>query len=142
VRQLVLALSMVALAGAGCGGSSSPEPCVRSEENGCLVVIQRTTGDRPYVEGSISYVHVTDSFGTVFEAELHPRFSNRQTLEASLDPGSYRLTSYQRPCSGNCGTLDPATDRCSTDFEMKSGSQARVLIALRPSEGCSATAEF
>lgn len=139
MRSLASALSIVALVASGCGGSSNPEPCARSDEKGCLFVIQRTTGDRLYVEGSLSYVQVTDSTGTVFDTELHGRFSKRPTLDAALDPGSYRLTSYQRPCSGNCGDLDPATDRCSTDLEIKSDVKTTVLITLRPSEGCTAT---
>ena len=141
MRSLVSALSVVAVAASGCGGSSSPEPCTRSEEKGCLIVIQRTTGDRLYVEGSISYVHVTNASGTVFETELHG-VGRSQVLDAALDPGSYRLTSYQRPCSGNCEALDAPTDRCSTDFEIKPGAQATVGIAIRPNKGCNAVAEF
>jgi len=141
VRLLVLALGLVALAASGCGESSSPEPCARSEEDGCLVVIQRIIGGRVYTEGSISYVHVTDQSGTVFETELHGP-GIRKVLDASLDPGSYRLASYQRPCMGNCDSLDPATDRCSTDFEIRPGAQATVLIGVRPGEACTVVAEF
>ena len=95
-----------------------------------------------YVEGSISYVRVTDGTRTVLDSQLHG-VGQRQVLDVALAPGTYRLTSYQRLCGGNCGTLDPPTDQCSTEFQIKGiGAQATVLIALRPGEGCKAVASF
>jgi hypothetical protein len=95
-----------------------------------------------YVEGSISYVRVTSGSQTVLDTELHG-VGQRQVLDVALDPGTYQLTSYQRPCGGNCGTLDPPTDSCSTEFRIRGiGAQATVLIALRPGEGCTAVASF
>ena len=134
---------MVAHAASGCeaGGSSSPDPCERSNEDGCLIVIQRMTDGPVFIEGSISFVHVTDSSGTVFETELRGP-GTRKVLDAALEPGSYRLESYQRACGGNCDNLEPATHRCSTDFEIKPGAQATVSITLGRSGGCRATAEF
>ena len=38
-----------------------------------------------------------------------PRFR----MQRRLAPGRYKVISYQRPCDGNCGTLDPPTDRCA-----------------------------
>ena len=37
------------------------------------------------------------------------RLKGRKTVETTvrLEPGSYRLVSFQRPCDGNCGYLDP-----------------------------------
>ena len=34
-------------------------------------------------------------------------------MKRRLSPGRYRVISYQRPCDGNCGLLDPPTDRCA-----------------------------
>jgi hypothetical protein len=105
-------------------------------------VIQRTSDAAVYVEGSISYVRVTEGSRTILDAEPQG-VGQRRVLNVALDPGTYLLTSYQRPCGGNCGTLDPPTDRCSTEFRIKGvGAQATVLIALRPGEGCTAVASF
>ena len=103
-------------------------------------MIQRMKGP-VYTEGSISLVHVADSSGTVFETALHGP-GMRRVLDAALDPGTYRLESYQRPCMGNCDFLDPATDRCSADFDIKPGAQATVLITVHIGEECTATATF
>jgi hypothetical protein len=63
-------LAVLALAGSACDRSSDPEPCLRSGESGCLIVIQRTSDAAVYVEGSISYVRVTEGSRTILDAEL------------------------------------------------------------------------
>ena len=58
-----------------------------------------------------------------------------------LDPGSYRLVSFQRPCSASCDTLDPPTDACSRNVVVTAGRSVAVTITLRPAEGCSVEVE-
>ena len=94
------------------------------------------------LEGSISYVRVTGEDGSVeFDAELSPGSTTR-VLDAFLDPGTYRLESYQRPCDANCGFLDPPTDQCSTTFEINPERQATVRVTVTPGFGCRAVASF
>jgi hypothetical protein len=85
-------------------GIPAQDPPASSEPlNGTLVVTQSL--DRSgamYIEGSLSYICVTDGDETVFEGQLeHDR------LQHDLPSGTYTLASYQRPCDGNCGFLDP-----------------------------------
>jgi D-alanyl-D-alanine dipeptidase len=53
-----------------------------------------------------------------------------------LPPGRYRVISYQRPCDGNCGLLDPPTDRCVRPIRVLSGGLTEVAVSVRPGRGC------
>src|ERR687898_967158 len=65
-----------------------------------------------YIEGSVSVLRVRDARGTlVVDESSGPRV--RWRVRRRLPPGRYRLTSFERPCAGNCSQLDPPTDRCS-----------------------------
>jgi hypothetical protein len=84
-----------------------------------------------YVEGSVSFVKVTDADGVVVEQRLqHDRFRH------DLPAGDYTVTSYQRPCDGNCGYLDPPTDRCSHHVTVAGGELLQVHLTVRPGSGC------
>ena len=61
-----------------------------------------------------------------------PRFR----MQRRLAPGRYRVISYQRPCDGNCGTLDPPTDRCARRVRILSGGLTEVAVRVRPGRGC------
>jgi len=61
----------------------------------------------------------------------------RATL--TLDPGSYTMVSFQRPCDGNCGTLDPPADQCSLAIEALAGSVIKTTVRLSPGKGCTIT---
>ena len=118
-----------ALVLAGCGGSR-PEP--RSAHPAKLHVRQEGFGG--YIEGSYSYVRVERNEKNVVQARL----KGGKTLETTLrlDPGSYRLVSFQRPCDGNCGYLDPPTDECSREIEVTAGGLVEAIVRLSPEEGC------
>ena len=69
-----------------------------------------------FKEGSISYVRVRDADGDlVVRRRVRHKVSFR--LVRKLPPGRYRVISYERPCEGNCGLLDPPTGRCSRRSE-------------------------
>ena len=72
-----------------------------------------------YVEGSFSYVRVRGVRGklAVARRSSRPRFR----MLRRLAPGRYTVINYQRPCDGNCGTLDPPTDRCARRVRILSG---------------------
>jgi D-Ala-D-Ala dipeptidase-like protein/beta-lactamase family protein len=90
-----------------------------------------------YVEGSISYVRVRTSRGKRVSARRvrKPRFRMRRQLA----PGRYRVISYQRPCEGNCGRLDPPTDRCARRVRILSGGLTEVAVRVRPGRRCRMT---
>jgi zinc D-Ala-D-Ala dipeptidase len=46
------------------------------------------------------------------------------------------VISYQRPCDGNCGLLDPPTDRCARPIRILSGGLTEVAVRVRPGRGC------
>jgi Beta-lactamase enzyme family len=95
-------------------------------------LIDRSRG--PYVEGSVSYVRVRSSDGrpVVARRVRKPRFR----MQRQLAPGRYRVISYQRPCDGNCGLLDPPTDRCARPVRVLSGGLTEVAVRVRPGRGC------
>jgi hypothetical protein len=62
------------------------------------------------------------------------RVQSDKNAAISLKPGSYKLISYQRTCDGNCGTLDPASDSCSSDFTAGRSLEARIRVTY--GSGC------
>jgi len=91
-----------------------------------------------YIEGAISYVRVRDSRGALVvqrRVRHRPRFRMRRRLAA----GRYRVTSFQRPCDGNCGTLDPPTERCARRVRILSRGLTEVAVTVRPGRGCTMT---
>jgi zinc D-Ala-D-Ala dipeptidase len=87
-----------------------------------------------YVEGSVSYVRVRGVRGELVVAKRsrRPRFR----MQRRLAPGRYTVINYQRPCDGNCGTLDPPTDRCARRVRILSGGLTRVAVRVRPGRRC------
>ena len=105
------------------------------------VLVTQTIDDTGglYFEGSIPYIAVARPDGEeVLETKLDFKDDAIQTM-ISLEPGEYRLTSWQRVCNGNCGDLGPPTDHCSEDVILTEQVPARIEIILRPAEGCTLT---
>jgi hypothetical protein len=102
-------------------------------------VRQEWAGGNLYIEGSYSYVRLEQGGKSVKQVRL----KGGRTLEATLplEPGSYRLVSFQRPCDGNCGYLDPPTDKCSREIEAKAGGRVEATVRLSPGEGCTIAAD-
>jgi hypothetical protein len=89
-----------------------------------------------YTEGSVSHLRLEDPRGrVVFERRYEHR--PRVSLGRRLPIGRYRLTSYQRPCQGNCDLLDPPTDACSARFRLRDGQRLVARIGVKPFAGCS-----
>ncbi len=87
-----------------------------------------------YAEGSYSYVRIEELDGEkLVEARL-PNMVGRTRLR--LDPGDYRLISFQRPCNGNCGDLDSPTDQCDRAIHVQPGSPLQFVVTLSPGDGC------
>jgi zinc D-Ala-D-Ala dipeptidase len=100
---------------------------------------QQSTARRPlYVEGAVSFVRVRDAAGeTVVGRRVRhrPRFR----MVRRLQPGRYKVVSYQRPCDGNCSLLDPPTDRCARRIRILSGGLTAVSVRVHPGRGCRIT---
>jgi hypothetical protein len=123
VKAAALVVALFALA--ACGGQSPGDAGPAT-----LEVEQRFEGNAVYIEGSLSYIRLEGK--TTAEEQLE-----NGRAEVRVEAGDYTLHSWQRPCSGNCGYLDPPTDRCSGRFEAKDGDRLHVSIAVRPGKGCS-----
>ena len=88
-----------------------------------------------YIEGSISYLRVRDGNGALVLARQEGpivRFRVRRSLPA----GRYRLTSFERPCDGNCSALDLPVARCSRRIKILAGGRTGVRTTVRPARGC------
>jgi D-alanyl-D-alanine dipeptidase len=93
-----------------------------------------------YIEGSFSYVRVRDANGRVVIAREY-RNRSRFRLRRPLPEGRYGVRSFQRPCDGNCGVLDPPTDSCARRFTVLPEGRTVVRVRVRPGRGCRIGAE-
>jgi hypothetical protein len=124
------------LLAAGCGGSQPAPPTAHPAK---VHVQQEWTAGGLYIEGSYSYVRVESDGTAVTEVRLSDERVPRATIR--LEPGTYRLISFQRPCDGNCSNLDPPTDECSHRIEVEPSEELRELVSLSPGEGCTIVEE-
>jgi hypothetical protein len=145
VREFLTA-SLVLVAVSACAGRESPDPGPDAVDVPVRQIYDVSQGG--YTEGSYSYVRVEDLDG---DEQIEKRFSLEgrklgplrflSALTLRLDPGSYRLVSFQRPCDGGCDSLDPPTDECSRTVVVTAGRSVAVTITVRPGEGCSVEVE-
>jgi D-alanyl-D-alanine dipeptidase len=88
-----------------------------------------------YIEGSISYLRVRDGNG-VLVLERQSGTGIRFRVRERLPAGRYRVTSFERPCDGNCALLDPPVARCSRRIEILPRGRTGVRTTVRPYRGC------
>jgi hypothetical protein len=146
MRRFGLALALViAAVSTSCGGDDEPaaegsdaaEPVVTSSDAAEFHVLQvwdESVG--LYIEGARSFVRIETAAGEeIVEAELQstPAGDEARIL---LDPGRYRLLSWQRPSSGASGVYDPPTDRCDAPFEVQPQTPVEARIEVRAAQGC------
>jgi hypothetical protein len=120
-------LLLLALLAAACGGTH------HSAKGPAKLIVAQTvifSGAVP-IEGAYSYVRIEDQSG---HKATEQRVQSERNVVIPLDPGSYRLVSYQRTCDGNCGSLDPASDSCSSGFTADGPVSARIHVTY--GSGC------
>ena len=122
---------------AGCNDRYEPGP----DAVEVRVELQYDVSQGAYVEGSLSYIRVERPDGErLFERQLSELSGKSPTFHSTdyirLAPGEYQLISFQRPCEGNCGSLDPPTDRCERRIRVTGNPKLTVLIAAQPAESC------
>jgi hypothetical protein len=91
-------------------------------------------GGGVYTEGSYSYVRIERGGHTVAQVRLSGARIPKAAIQ--LDPGSYRLISFQRACDGNCHRLDSPTDTCGRAFSMGRKGSLRATVRFSPGNGC------
>ena len=122
----------LALLAAACGGTH------HSAKGPAKLIVEQTvnyTGAVP-IEGAYSYVRIEDPSG---HKVTEQRVQSERNVVIPLDPGSYRLVSYQRTCDGNCAILDPASDSCSSGFTADGPVSAQIRVSY--GSGCTISFE-
>jgi hypothetical protein len=85
----------------------------------------------------MSYLVVRDERGVVVASRtFQTSRPNKPVIDVRLAPGRYVVTSYQRPCDGNCGYLDPPTDRCTRTITLAPGDDVALTARFAPGRGC------
>jgi hypothetical protein len=92
----------------------------------------------PYIEGSHSFLRITGPDGeVVFDEDLEEGNLTRPLADLDVEPGTYRIESWQRPCGPACPSLDPEpTDACEERVVVAADQQVVVTIRLWPYSGC------
>jgi hypothetical protein len=128
-------LATVTLVLASCAGHRGPGPAAATPgaAAGQLRITQVKVGHSSPVEGALSYVRVERAAGGTL---LTRRLPGSQQLMLRLKPGAYRLVSWQRTCDGNCGNLDPPSDRCARPCTIKPHQKLEVTIRVDFASGC------
>jgi hypothetical protein len=85
------------------------------------------------IEGALSYLRV-ERAGGVTLAERQLPGSHKLTL--AVQPGAYRLVSWQRICDANCGNLDPPSNQCARSFTLRPGERLQAAIRVNFVSGC------
>jgi hypothetical protein len=123
----------------GCAGTAAapgPPPAI----HGARLVVREARAAHPvYREGSIGYLRIVAEHGTVVRkgrVRTAAPGTTRRLFRRFLRPGAYTVIAYQRPCDGNCGHLDPPSERCRTVVEIGDAQPARITLEVTPGAGC------
>jgi hypothetical protein len=82
------------------------------------------------IEGYVSYVTVKRAGSDHVALRAQPPF------RGVLPAGRYRVSTYARTCSGNCGNLDPPSNKCGTSLRLVGGTTVRVRVIRRFDRPC------
>jgi hypothetical protein len=136
VRLAAVALSCgLLVVASGCGGDEGYTATSPDAADLRVTLIWDESGGL-YAEGARSFVAVESRDGDrLLETELQPTARGHEAA-IRLDPGEYRVVSWQRPCDGSCDTLDPPTDRCVETFVLRGETSVSARIDVRAGEGC------
>jgi hypothetical protein len=131
---LAAALVLMTLILASCASHPGPRPAAAPGASaGQLRITQVKAGNAAPTEGALSYIRVERAAGGTL---LDRRLPGSQKVTLRLHPGAYRLVSWQRTCDGNCGNLDPPTDRCARPFTVKPHQKLEATIRVNFATGC------
>jgi hypothetical protein len=113
----------------------APIPGHTGTNAGGLVVKERfdPTNGVP-TEGWVSYLvvrHAVSGRVALRDSQTAPLH-----VESVLSRGAYKLRSFIRTCSGNCGSLDPSSNPCSAAFRLRAGDRIRATIHRDARQHC------
>jgi hypothetical protein len=125
------AVTLLLLLPAGCGGTN-PVPTVVKDApaSGSTLTLESSPGPAKnggmYIEGAVPRFHLTDTAGKEIEPDPDP--DGEAPTYSGLAAGTYTLSAGQRPCDGNCGYLDPLTDRCKKEITVAADLTVHVAF--------------
>jgi hypothetical protein len=132
MKASVVALAAAVLAGTACGSRQPRPPGAQTGE--LRIVEVHVPGSPVPIEGEFSYVRVSAVANGSVVAER--RLDGDHPLRLRLDAGRYSLSVWHRTCDGNCGLLDPPSDRCEKTLEVPANDEVRVTIENSPGSPC------
>jgi hypothetical protein len=133
------ALASMTLILASCAGESTPGPAgaagpaAAAADAGQLRITQVRVGNGIPVEGALSYIRIERATGGTLIGRQLP---DSGKLSLKLDPGAYRLVSWQRTCDANCGNLDPPSSRCARPFTVRRREPLEATIRVNFASSC------
>lgn len=123
MRIALLAVLMLALSAIPAAAGSTGQISVRHGFSG-----------RDYRDGSVAYMRLNDRAGRTVLQDRAVRSNTR--ISGTVRRGNYTIVSYQRVCDGDCGHLEPASDRCQAGVHVTAGKTTKVSVTTRPGKGC------
>jgi hypothetical protein len=132
------------IAAALLAGCADDQPRAAPDGPARLIVRETLPRQPIYKEGTVAFLRIerVRSRTLVIDGPVTGRgvIRGRSALfDRNLAPGAYHLVSYQRPCDGNCGYLDPPTARCEVSLELDAGATRTVTVTLNDRGGCTVT---
>jgi hypothetical protein len=122
-------LVVAALAATACSGHDRAGP------HAARLTVRQVRGPGPIpVEGAYPYARVERGGKVVVQVRLSSALVPRGVVR--LDPGSYRLVSFQRDCNGNCHLLGPPSDECSRAFSVRADEALTATVRVTYGTGC------
>jgi WD40 repeat protein len=138
LSSLTALVAVALLAAAGCGGDRTETPYSTGPDAAELRVVEVHVPGAPFaIEGEITYLRLERADGGVVKEATLPNASE-PPFRVAVEPGRYTLAVWHRTCDGNCGYLDPPSDRCRAGLDLRPGSSTEVTIENSPGSDCRA----
>jgi hypothetical protein len=129
-KATVLALTVLAVT--ACGGQERRP--AGEQPTGELRIVEMHVPGAPFpIEGEFSYVRAEGDDGA---PAVERRLDQEGTLGLRLAAGRYTLSVWHRTCDGNCGLLDPPSDRCEQTLDLPAGEVVKLTIENSPGSPC------
>ena len=132
-RRAARALAVLAIVSCG-EGVVAAAPGAGGGPGKLHVREHRLPSDVIYTEGYVSFLRIREAGSG--RAVVKRRFQGRVHARTKLPAGRYRVIRFIRPCDGNCGLLDPRTERCAEGVDVGADGATRVVIRTRTGTGC------
>jgi hypothetical protein len=108
-----------------CGSAASAGETTEPPAPAGVVLTERGQEPCCYIEGFVRFVRIKHDGEVIFKGRWKPD----SVFKRSLPAGTYRIIRELRPCEGNCGYLDPVSERCGITVTVKPGERLK-LVAL------------